>query len=298
MKWKLFVFVFFGCLVSVFGQELKCKVVVDYRQVQTVNQTIFQNMERTFNDFMNQTIWTRDEFQTFEKINCNIIIKISQQQSLTSYTATAQVQSTRPIFGTDYESTVLTFIDQNFEFSYNDGQDLIFNESGFNTNLVAQMAFYAYMIIGMDYDSFSKLGGTTYYEKARLIVNNAQSIGGTGWKQEDGSNSRYWLLDNMVNNQFEKFREGLYIYHFEAMDKFVKDPVAAQTKILGVLMEMKKIRDINPSSILLKTYLLAKTDELVKTFQGAQDARLKMQAMNLLMEMDPARAERYRLIMN
>jgi len=298
MKWKLLVFMFFGSLVSVLGQELKCKVVVDYRQVQTVNQSIFQNMERTFNDFMNQTIWTRDEFQSFEKINCNIIIKISQQQSLTSYTATAQVQSTRPIYGTDYESTVLTFIDQNFEFTYNDGQDLIYNESGFNTNLVAQMAFYAYMIIGMDYDSFSKLGGTQYYEKARLIVNNAQSIGGTGWKQEDGSNSRYWLLDNIVNNQFEKFREGLYIYHFDAMDKFVKDPAAAQTKILGVLTEMKKIRDLNPSSVLIKTYLLAKTDELVKTFQGSQDSRLKMQAMNLLMEMDPARAERYRLIMN
>ncbi len=293
---NIFILLFF--ITAVQAQELTCRVVIDYSQVQTVNQRVFQEMERAFTEFMNQTIWTKDDFEPEERINCNVSIKISEQTSLTSYNATVQIQSLRPIYGTDYESTVLNFIDQNFEFVYTEGVDIVYNETGFNTNLVSILAFYANIIIGMDYDTFSELGGSPYYEKARQISNTAQNSSAAGWKQQDGTNTRYWLIDNLLNNQFEPFRKGLYIYHYKAFDQFNKDLEAAQKLMIEVLEAIKEIRRLNPSSVLIKSYMLGKSDELVNIFKGAQDRQLKTKAMNLLIEIDPTRQEKYRTILN
>lgn len=298
IKRLLPIFLFLLFVTATQAQELNCRIIIDYSQVQTVNQRVFQEMERAFTEFMNQTIWTKDDFEPEERINCNISIKISEQTSLTSYNATAQIQSLRPIYGTDYESTVLSFIDQNFSFIYTEGVDIIYNETGFNTNLVSMLAFYANIMIAMDYDTFSELGGSPYYEKARQISNTAQNLSAAGWKQQDGTNTRYWLIDNLLNNQFEPFRKGLFIYHYKAFDHFNKDLEKAQELILETLVAIKEIRRLNPSSVLIKSYLVGKSDELVNIFKGAQDRQLKTKAMNVLIEIDPTRQEKYRTILN
>ena len=298
VKRIIYLFVFFLSTLTLHAQELNCRVIIDYGQVQTVNQRVFQEMERAFTEFMNQTIWTKDEFEPEERINCNISIKISEQTSLTSYNATAQIQSLRPVYGTDYESTVLNFIDQNFQFVYTEGVDIIYNETGFNTNLVSMLAFYANIMIGMDYDTFSELGGTPYLNKARDIANTAQNLSAQGWKQQDGTNTRYWLIDNLLNNQFETFRLGLFKYHYSAFDHFNRDLEASQNIILETLEEIKEIRNLNPSSVLIKSYLVGKSDELINVFSGAQSRQVKTNAVNILLEIDPTRQEKYRGILN
>jgi hypothetical protein len=277
------------------GQELNCKVVVNADQIETQDRRVFRDMELAFSQFLNTRKWTEDRFRTEERINCNLIITISQMPSIGSFFATVQVQAARPIHNSTYESLVLNFADREWQFDYVESLPLEFNENVFLSNLTSMLAFYAYIILGLDYDSFSELGGTPHFQKALNIVNNAQQANRPGWNSLGNNRNRYWLIENLTNPQMVEIRRGLYTYHRLALDDFNKDPEAARQKILGVLRNVKRVRDINPSAILVISFFDAKSDELVNIFSDGS-VQLKREAFDILTATDPSKRDKYQRI--
>ena len=291
-------FIAFGSVA--FSQELNCRVVVNTDQLQTQEKQIFEELQTQIYEFMNYRQWTDDEFKPEEKINCSILIQITSMSAPNGgrLSAIAQIQSSRPIYGVDYETQLFNFSDKNFNFDYTQSQELNYNENSYITNLTSLLAYYAYMIIGYDYDSFSPLGGTLYFNKARDIVNNAQQSPYEGWQAFEDVNNRYWLVDNMLNPQFEPFRKITYQYNREILDTFKdnKTQKESQEKIIAMFEEIQKIRNIVPTSVLLNSYFFTKGDEFVNIFKSA-DMQTKMKAYSTLKQLDPSNADVYQKMM-
>lgn len=282
-----------------FSQELNCNVIVDATQVQTQEKQIFKDLEAAIYDFMNSKAWTNHDYRTEEKISCNIIIQVTEISSPTGgiFKASAQIQSSRPVYNSDYETVTFNFADKNFNFDYMQSQDLFFNENSYTSNLTSLLAFYAYVIIGYDYDSFSKLGGTEYFNKAREIVNNAQQAPFEGWQAFQEINNRYWIIEDIMNVQFEPFRRSMYDYHRLILDTFT-DPSKHQQhheQLIQMLKEFKTIRNIKPTSITFNTFFNYKKSELATIFAGASPA-IKTESYNVLIDLDPSNSDTYKKI--
>lgn len=281
---------------NVHAQEIMANVIIDAELIQTQEKQIFQDMKETITQFLNTRRWTNDKFSAQEKIKLTIQIRLQSVPSVNKYKATAQIQSSRPTYGTGYESPVLTFFDTDFNFDYAPSQPIDFNENAYQNNLSSLLAFYAYLAIAMDYDSFSKGGGTQYFDKLVLIMNNAQSGPEAGWRQaESNNNSRYWLLENLTSPQFKEFREGTYVYHRLGLDGMLQDPELGRSKILEVLTNLKKVYDIRSNSCLLRTYFNTKDLELINVFSDGTSSE-KSKAIELLKTMDPTNTEKYEKI--
>ena len=278
------------------GQELNCKVLVNADQIQTTERAVFKDMENAFAQFLNTRKWTDDVFNNEERIKCNILLNIDKMPSIGSFSATVQIQSARPVFNTNYEGIILNFADRDWQFEYVESQPLDFNENSFISNLSSMLAYYAYVIIGLDYDTFGDLGGTQYFQIAQNIVTNAQQSGRTGWSSLESNRNRFWLIEELMNTQMEPVRKGLYVYHRVAMDNFTRDQDKSREQILSVLADMKNVNDINPNSILIISFLDAKSDELVNIFSSGSIS-VRRQAYNLLVELDPTNRDSYSQIL-
>jgi hypothetical protein len=279
------------------GQELRCNVIIDTDQLRTNQVTekqIFADMQKTIALFMNTRRWTNDNFTSEERINCNLVIRLTEMPTIKNFVGTAQIQSSRPVFGTDYESVLLNYIDRQWQFEYTNAQPMDFNPNTFSSNLTSMLAFYAYVIIGLDYDSFSKFGGTPYLQQALTIANNAQQSVGTekGWKAFEDTRNRYWLIENLMSQQMQPLREGLYTYHRQAMDNFLSNPDQARAQVLNVLTSIQQVNQLKPAAVLTNTFFDTKINELINVFLQAppQD---KQKAYNLLVELDPTKTDRY-----
>ncbi len=284
---------FLSSLLPVQAQELNCQVRVNADQVQTTERRIFEDMEIAFAQFMNSRKWTSDNYENHEKINCNLTFTIDAQPTIGSFRATVQVQSARPVYNTNYESILLNFADRDWQFEYTESQPLDFNENSFLSNLTSMMAFYAYIIIGLDYDSFSDLGGSPYFARAQNIVTNAQTASRPGWTPlENNNRNRFWLLENLTNRQMIDVRKGLYTYHRLALDKLLENQDESRKQILEVLKSVKKADDINPSQILVISFLDAKADELVNIFSEG-NMQVRREAYNILVQVDPTKKSKY-----
>ena len=277
------------------AQELACQVIVNADQVQSTERSIFREMETTFAQFMNDTKWTNEVYQVYERIHCNLNITISSMPSIGVFSANVQVQSVRPIFDTNYETIVLNFADRNFDFQYTESMPLEYAENTFNNNLVSMLSFYAYLIIGLDHDTFSKLGGNEYFNKALNIANLAQQSESSGWQPFDSNRNRYWLIENLTNSQLQGIREGLYNYHRMALDRFISDPDDARVQILGMLKEIEAVKDLYTNSILIISFFDAKTNELINIFKEG-NIQVRRDAYNILTKVDPTKTERYKEI--
>ncbi len=289
---------FFGLTLltgSLLAQELNCRVVVNAQQVETTERGIFQDMETEFAQFLNNTKWTNDVFNEEEVINCNLIININASPSIGLFEANVQVLSSRPVYGTNYESVLLNFADRDWTFEFIQSQPLNFNENVFTTNITSLLAYYAYIIIGMDYDSFAEFGGEPYYEKAFNIVNNAQNSNFGGWQQFNSVRNRYWLVENLRNPQLEGVRKALYSYHRTGLDIMIDQKDEAENNILSALSEVQKANRARPRSIVTTTFMDAKASELTRLFGESSLAR-RRQAYNLLNSIDPARSDDYRAL--
>ncbi len=285
------------------AQELKCTVIISTEQLKStatgssLDKAYVAEMQNAISQFINSTSnkWTNDQFRESEKIICNIMINITESPVLYAYKANAQIQCSRPVFGTTYESLLLNYIDQNFDFTYLPGQQMIYNDNSYTDNLTALCAYYAYIFLGIDYDSFSKFGGNPHFEKAQKIVNGAQAAPDAGWQAFQNQQNRYWLCENLNNAQMQPIREGAYTYHRLALDEFEKDPVAARTKILDVLAKIKKVNDIKPATILIRAFFNAKENELIGIFsEGTTEEKQK--AYDILRTVDPTKASKYEKI--
>jgi hypothetical protein len=277
------------------AQELNCTVSVISPQVQNTEKRIFETLQNDIRQFLNSTSWTNDSYKLEERIACSILITVTERISSDKFKASIQVQVSRPIFNTSYSSVLMNVNDQDFTFNYVESQQLQFQENQHISNLTSVLAYYAYMIIGMDYDSFSEKGGEPYFQKAFQIVNNAQNEAERGWKSADGSKNRYWLVENLLNARFDNFRKVLYRYHRLGLDVMQADIESGRRTIFESLPDLKKIRQSEPNSYLLQSFFTAKADEFVNIFsQGLPDTKNK--ASQLLMEMDPSNSNKYQKI--
>lgn len=277
------------------AQELNCQVSVLTPQIQESNKTIFETLQNQIRDFMNNRKWTGDNFESNERIECSMIINVTERVSTDEFKATIQIQSRRPVYKTSYNSPMINHQDNDFNFRYVQDQVLDFDENSIGTNLTATLAYYAYIIIGLDYDSYSAEGGTPYFLKAQTIVNNAQSIGDRGWKAFESQRNRYWLVENILNVQFRPMRNCLYKYHRLGFDKMNDNVIESRVTILDALRPLKNVYNDRPNSFFMQFFFNAKADELVNLYQqGTPDE--KTQVTLLLSQIDPGNIAKYNTI--
>jgi len=277
------------------SQELNCRVVVNAQQVETTERGIFPEMETEFAQFLNGRKWTSDAFNDEELINCNLIINISSQPSIGVFEASVQVLSSRPVYGTNYETVLFNFADRDWTFEFVQSQPLQFNENTFTSNITSLLAFYAYIIIGIDYDSFSELGGDPYFDKAWEVVNNAQTSDFAGWQQFNSIRNRYWLVENLRNPILEPVRKAVYTYHLAGLDIMLEQKDEAENNILKALGEVQRANRARPRSVGTIAFMDAKYSEVIKIFSETNLAK-RRQAYNLLNSIDPARSDEYRVL--
>jgi hypothetical protein len=296
-----FLFAFVCFIVSNFAQaqELNCTVILSYDQLfaqQTTDANSLNQLKSVIGDFMNTRKWTNDNFTTEERINCKLSINLLRSVSQGSYEATAQLIVTRPVFGTTYETVVFSYVDRVFNFSYLPNNPMYYNENNYSDELTQLLAFYAYIILATDYDSFSKQGGNPYIQKAFNLSNVAASAsGGSGWKQSD-LRSRFWLIENLMSQQLIAYRESQYAYHRLGLDTFTENSAMARRQILDVLNTIKQANTLRTSSILVNSFFDAKSDELIKILMpGTKEERQK--AYGILSQLDPSKTEGYRKLL-
>lgn len=284
---------------QVYGQELNCNVIVNVSpQVETTERRVFKDMESAFFQFMNGRRWSNDVFTNSEKINCNMIITIESRPAVGNFTASVQIQSSRPIFNSNYESLIFNFADRDWQFEYTESQPLEFNDNSYTSNITSMLAFYAYIIIGLDYDSFEKMGGTPYFEKAQLTVNNTQQANRPGWSQFEGNfRNRFWLAENMNSQQLVTVREAIYNYHRLALDKFNENPDEARRLILQVLKDLQLASKRKPNSILIISFFDAKNNEITSMLSQG-NIQVRREAYEIVKELDPSNTAKYESIIS
>lgn len=279
-----------ACIVSVniYCQELNCKVTVNADQIATSDRGIFKDMERAIAAFMNTRKWTNDSYKNYERINCGIFLNISRMPSIGSFSASAQITVARPVYNTNYETVLLNFADREWEFEYIESLPLEYNDNAYISNLTSMLAYYAYLIIGMDSDSYSEKGGDPYFQKALTVVNNAQSSNRPGWQSIGSNRNRYNLIENINNPQMVELRKNTYKYHRLALDTFDKTPDESRQAILTVLKNVKNVWQIYPNSIFIITFFDSKANELVNVFSEG-NLGVRREAYDILTAVDAKR---------
>lgn len=247
------------------AQELNCTVTVNADRVTDANTQIFRTLETSLNEFMNSTRWTSRNFSRNERIDCSIYINVSAYDS-NSFSATMQVQSSRPVYNSTYQSPILNFNDKDISFRYLENETLQYNPNAFTSNLIALMAYYANIIIGMDADTFELNSGTPYYQAAQNMVGLAQGSGYRGWGQQDGNQNRFFLITDLLSNTFSPFRQALYDYHRQALDVMSENPKAGKEKALDAIKTLAEVNKVRPNAFLTRIFFDAKSDEIVSIF--------------------------------
>lgn len=294
MRTWLVVLLFITCLGHSFAQELNLTVIINSDRARTQETGIFEDMKINFEQFLNGRTWTSDQFQPLERIKGNVLITISDMPQVGFYNATVQIQTVRPVYGTNYESMVLNFIDRNWSFEFLQSQPLEFNRFSFLNNISSLLAYYAYIAIGFDYDSFSLKGGDPYFEIANNIVNNAQQSPRPGWQPNPNERrNRYWLINDIYTSSvYGPIREAIYLYHRKGLDLLTSNPEEAFGNIVEALRLVAEANTQQPNGILTIAFIDAKGDEVSKLLKKAP-LEVRQEAVGYLMKIDPNNARRY-----
>ena len=295
---KLFLLLILLCsFIIANAQELNCQVQVLTPRIQSSDKKIYTTLQQAIYEFINNTKWTSDKFLSEEKIECSIQIEITERISTAEFKGTIQVSSRRPVYKTSYNSPMLNIKDDDFTFQYIEFQNLEFNESSSNPNLVAVLAYYAYLILAVDYDSYSLLGGGPYYQKVQAIVANMQNAGDKGWKSYESNNrNRYWVSENFNNPIYKPIRQLYYNFHRKGLD-IMWEKKDEGLRACGESIEgLKKVHSEKPISPLMQALFDAKADEVVNMFSGAP-ADIKTQAKITLDEVNPSNTSKYQKIL-
>lgn len=289
----VFIFLF---VVAGRSQELNCQVniITDARmELTSVEKEVIDQLKQTIYDLMNTTQWTKEKFKVEERINCNLQIQINSIPTPGTFSGAMQVQSTRPAFNSSYNTTVLNFNDQNVEFSFARNTVLVYAPNQFRDNLTSMLAFYAYFIIGMDFETFSPNGGTPYFSEAQQIVSNAQAAPFAGWKSnEAGKRNRFYLVDNVLQAMFEPLRQCFYEYHRNGVDKLYENKETARKTIYASLLKLDKVIAVRPNALNIVTFIQGKTNELKGLYDDAP-VEEKDKIVNLLIKLDPTNSTKY-----
>lgn len=277
-------FLVLGALVlfgwSLNAQELNCQVVVNAQQSSNSNLSVFKTLEKSVQEFINQTTWTNKNFGQQERIDCSMFITVNKQEG-TNFNATIQVQSTRPVYGSSLETTTFNFNDEQFNFIYTEYQPLAYDPNSFDSNLISVISFYVYTILGLDADTFEQEGGTMYHEEAKQIVNTAQQSNTAGWRATDGNKSRFRLNADLLANAFTNYRTAMYTYHRQGLDLMHEDQELAKQSIASSVTLLKDMYNSRPNSLLNRVFFDAKSDEIEAIFSGGPSISIKETVNNL-----------------
>lgn len=282
---------------TIVGQELNCQVSVitsNQMVITSVEQEVLKQLENTIYEIMNNTKWTKDNFEVEERINCQLQLQVTSIPQPGTYEGMLQVQSSRPAFNSTYNTLVFNFQDDKISFNYSRNALLVYAPNQYRDNLTSILAFYAYYILAMDFDSFSEKGGTQYFTEAQNVVMNAQSSGASGWNSNESGNknNRYWLVDNALHQLFEPLRECNYAYHRKGIDKLYDDKAGARAAMYEALNKLVKVVATRPGYINLVSFVQAKQPELKNLYADAEVTE-KNKIVALLKRLDPANASRY-----
>jgi hypothetical protein len=274
------------------AQDLNARVKVMSGKIQTTNTHIFQSLETAMKDFLNGHKWSPDNILPQERIECNFVLNIISWDGNSNFNGELQIQSTRPVYNASYSTPILNISDKDFDFTYTEGQTIDYTDQNYQSNLTSVMAFYAYIIVGMDYDTFSRLGGSPYFAAAQTVVINAQAGSGKGWKAFDGNINRYWLAENMNNKAYIAMREFIYDYHRNGLDQMADNAVKGRKAIADVLPSLSQVDRTRLGSMLPLLFFTAKNSELVSIFSKG-DTKEKNDAITILSAADPANGNKY-----
>jgi len=265
---KLLVFFAFLLSTSIQAQELNCEIFINSDRIAGTNKQRFETLKTSLTEFMNSTVWTNISYDTEERIDVNISLILMQDLGSNQFTASLEIQSRRPVYNTDYYSPTYNFKDTKFTFSYTENQPIIYNEQNFTSNLVSVMSFYAYLMIGIDQDSFKEMGGTESFQKARQIVEFTQNKGYTGWDASSNRSNRYWIIENLLSDVYSDARKASYTYHRKGLDVMSTNSIEGKQEIIEALSLLERVARNKPNSTIVQNFMDAKQDEIVDIFSA------------------------------
>ena len=277
-----------------FSQELNCTVNVIAEQTGNENNAVFKTLGNQLTEFVNNTKWTRKSFGQQERINCSMVINVKSYNN-DLFSASLQVSSSRPIFNSTYSSPVYNYNDKDFNFQYLEFQNLVFNKNQFESNLISVLSFHVYMILGMDADSFELNGGDEYFKQAQTIAGYSQQLSGQGWKLEDGLQSRFSLINNIMSPSFKDLRTAMYKYHIDGLDIMSESAKEGKSKIIAVLEDLQKVHNVRPNSFLMRVFFDAKADEIMDILSGGPSVNIT-KATDILNRIAPMHSQKWRNI--
>lgn len=271
---KIFSFLFVCLFAIAHSQELNCKVIVNYDKITNTNNQIFKSLETSLNEFVNKTVWTEKTFKPNERINCSMFITLNSYDS-NNFEATIQVQSSRPVHNSSFTTPILNINDNDFNFQYVEFQNLFYSPNTYESNLISTIAFYSYIILGADAETFDLDSGTDFFQSAQQILNLAAPSGGAGWSQTSKTNNRYYLVNDFLSITFKPIRETMFQYHFNGLDKMSKDLKSAKEAILSSFNSLSGLHEVRPNSYLARIFFDAKADEIVSIFTAGPSVPLE-----------------------
>jgi hypothetical protein len=283
--------------LQVHTQELMCDVQINTQQVEGTDKKVFETLRLALFEFLNNRQWTNYNFGIEERIECTILIKVNNRISSDEFNGELQIALKRPVHNSAYNTTTFNYVDKDFKFKYVEYQPLDYVDNSYTSNLTSVLAYYVYIFLGMDFDSFTMFGGTPFFEKAESIVNAAQSSGETGWKSFESQRNRFWLVENFLNPSYQPIRKFMYEYHRLGLDVMYEDAYKGRANILKSLEYLGQVKDGWPNLYVLQLIMEAKRDEFVNVFSEGS-ATEKTRAVNLLKKIDPAQSSTYDAIMN
>lgn len=280
--------------VSASAQQLNFTVIVNSERARTQDRDVFDNMKTAFEQYLNGRNWIEDEFRPEERIKGNLLITINDMPQVGLFSATVQIQTVRPVYGSNYETLLFNFADRNWIFEYVESQPMEFNRFSYLNNVTSLLSFYAFIALGLDYDSFSPRGGNQYFEIASNIVANAQQSPRPGWNQNPSDKrNRYWLSNDLYASQvMVPIRDAYYLYHRMGMDLLTTKPNEAYENILEAIQKVAEANQVQPNSILTISFMDAKSDEISKILKSAP-LEIRQQAVEVLLRVDPNNSRKY-----
>jgi len=287
-----------ACLMAttIYAQELNVNVTINTPKLQTADPKVFETLETTIQEFMNNQKWTTDTYEEDERINLEMVMTITEEVSATSFKAELALQSSRPVFGSSYETAMFKHQDKEITFSYEQFQPLEYSNTNYINQLSSIMAFYAYVVIGMDYDSFSQRGGEEYFQLAQDVVNRipptvAAAI--KGWRSVDGNRNRYWLVENLLTPRMATFRDVIYDYHRQGLDFMHKDAAVGRAVMTQSLERLLDVNKNYPNSMIMQVFANTKSDEIIEIYKASAPTE-KSSVVKVMEKVDPPRASDYR----
>ncbi|MCK5782209.1 MAG: DUF4835 family protein [Flavobacteriales bacterium] len=260
---------------SIWAQEFNCVISVNADRIEGTNKQRFETLQTSLIEFMNSTVWTEYNYEVEERIDVTLTMIIMQEASADQFTATIQVQSRRPIYGTDYNSPTYNYKDSKFQFKYIEHEPLVFNEQNFTSNLVSTMSFYAYLMLGIDADTFKEKDGTEYFEKARKVVEFAQNQGYSGWEANSSRANRYWIIENLLADTYSDARIASYQYHRLGLDVMSKNSAVGKSQIFESIKKLEGVAKSRPNANIVQNFMDAKVDEIVEIFSAGPSVNIE-----------------------